>query len=102
MALQRRREIGVRMAVGATARHVIELIVSQGLRLTAVGVAIGLVAAMAIAGLLRSLLFGVQPFDVPTMAGVATGMLLVGIVACLVPAWRASHLDPNDVLRADA
>lgn len=90
------------MAIGATARQVIELVVSQGLRLAAVGVVIGVAAAMAITGSLRSLLFGVQPFDVPTMAVVATGMLLVGALACLIPAWRAAHVDPSDVLRADA
>ena len=73
----------------------------QGLVLTAVGVAVGLAAALGLSRLLASLLFGVQPTDGPTLVGVTATIVVVAAIACALPAWRASRLDPNVVLRDD-
>jgi putative ABC transport system permease protein len=99
--LERRREIGVRMALGADRTSVVRMIVRQTLLLTAVGVAIGLAGALAATEVLASLLFSVTPTDATTFA-IGVGMLLTAaIVASLVPARRASRLDPVAVLRAE-
>ena len=72
----------------------------EGLLLTGLGVVVGLAGAFGLNRLVASLLFGVRPTDVRTAAGVAATMIIVAAVACLLPAWRASRLDPNAVLRA--
>ena len=97
---ERRREIGIRMALGADRSSVLADVMREGLALAAVGVAVGLAGAFGLNRLIASLLFGVQPTDVSTAVGVAATMILVAVVACLLPAWRASHLDPTAVLRA--
>jgi predicted permease len=97
---ERRREIGIRMALGANRSGVLAHVMREGLLLTGAGVVIGLGGAFALNRLIASLLFGVQPTDVPTAAGVAATMIIVAAVACLMPAWRASRLDPSAVLRA--
>jgi ABC-type antimicrobial peptide transport system permease subunit len=71
----------------------------QGLLLAGVGVAVGLAAALAANRLTRSLLFGVEPTDVPTLAAVTSTIVLAGALACRLPAWRASRLDPMTALR---
>jgi ABC-type antimicrobial peptide transport system permease subunit len=76
-------------------------IMRQGLLLTAVGLVVGLAGALGLNRLIASLLFGVQPTDATTMIGVVATISLVAAVACWVPAWRASRLDPNVVLRED-
>src|SRR5499426_3878553 len=96
---ERRREIGIRVAIGATRSHVLTQIMKQGLQVTAIGVAIGLAGALAVNRLIASLLFGVQPTDTVTIAFVIATITAVAVVASWLPAWRASRLDPNVVLR---
>ena len=97
---ERRREIGIRMALGANRSSVLAGVMREGLLLTTIGVVCGLAGALGLNRLIASLLFGVRPTDTPTVAGVAATMIIVAAVACLLPAWRASRLDPNVVLRA--
>ena len=97
---ERRSEIAIRMALGANRSSVLAQVMREGLVLTSVGVGVGLAGAFALNRLIASLLFGVRPTDVSTVAGVAATMILVAAMACLLPAWRASRLDPSAVLRA--
>src|SRR5213596_3839453 len=99
MATERRREIGIRIALGAARSSVVALVMKQGLQLTAIGVTIGLAGALALNRLIASLLFGVQPTDTVTIAFVIATITAVAVVASWLPAWRASRLDPNVVLR---
>ena len=101
MVAERRREIGIRLALGADHSRVMGQIMKQGLILTAVGVIAGLAGAFGLNRLIASMLFGVQPTDTTTMVAVVATITLVAAVACWVPAWRASRLDPNVVLRED-
>jgi putative ABC transport system permease protein len=101
MVTERRREIGVRMALGASRSSVIQLVMKQGVQATAVGVMAGLAGAFAVNRLIASLLFGVGPSDTTTMVAVVATVSTVAALACWLPAWRASRLDPNVVLRAD-
>jgi putative ABC transport system permease protein len=99
--VQRRQEIGVRLALGATAHEVRTLVLREALRLVLPGALLGLAAAAALRRLLASLLFGVEPLDLPTLAAVALGLCAVALVACLVPAASAAHTDPLTVLREE-
>jgi putative ABC transport system permease protein len=101
MVTERRREIGVRMALGAARSSVIALVMKQGLHATVIGVIVGGASAFGVNQLMASLLFGVQPTDAATTAGVVATITTVAAIACWLPAWRASRLDPNVVLRAD-
>ena len=101
MVAERRREIGIRMALGADQGNVLSEVMKQGLTLTTIGIVAGLAGAFGLNRLIASLLFGVQPTDVPTMVGVVATITLVAAVACWLPAWRASRVDPNVVLRDD-
>ncbi|HTQ58946.1 MAG TPA: ABC transporter permease [Candidatus Solibacter sp.] len=96
---QRTHEIGIRMALGAPRRDVFRLVVGQGLKLTGIGIAIGIVAAFGLARLMSSLLYGVSTADLETFAGVATLLALVALLACYVPARRAMQVDPMTALR---
>jgi predicted permease len=96
---QRRREIGVRMAVGAEGRHVRSMVVRQALTLVGAGVAIGLVATRVLTRLLASLLYGVEPTDLATLLSVTASLVLVALVACYLPAHQASKIDPMEALR---
>ena len=96
---QRRREIGVRMALGAGRGQVIGLVVGQGGALVAVGIVLGLLAAAAATRIVDSVLFGVAPADPLTFAAVTAVLLGVGFFACWLPARRAARIDPMDVLR---
>jgi ABC-type antimicrobial peptide transport system permease subunit len=98
---ERRREIGIRLALGADRAGVLTHVMRQGLLLTLIGVFAGLAGALGINRLVASLLFGIQPTDTPTMVGAAATISVVAAVACWLPAWRASRLDPNLVLRDD-
>ena len=98
---ERRREIGIRMALGADQSSVLGQVMKQGLVLTTIGIVVGLVGAFALNRLIASLLFGVQPTDTTTIVAVVATITLVATVACLLPAWRASRVDPNVVLRDD-
>ena len=91
---QRRREIGLRMALGARARDVITDVLGQGMRLALIGVAVGIGLALAATRLLRSLLFGTSPTDAVTYVAVATLLVVVAAGASFIPALRASRVDP--------
>lgn len=99
MVTERRREIGIRVALGATRSDVLTQIMKQGLQVTALGATVGLAGALAVNRLMASLLFGVQPTDTVTIAFVIATITVVAVVASWLPAWRASRLDPNVVLR---
>jgi putative ABC transport system permease protein len=98
---QRVREIGIRMALGASARGVLGSILVEGLRPTFLGIALGLAGAVAIGRALSTLLFGITPYDVVTFVSVAAGVVAVGIVASVLPAYRATRVDPMVALRCD-
>jgi putative ABC transport system permease protein len=98
---ERTHEIGVRMALGADRRHVLGLIVGQGLVTAAAGTALGLAGALALSRSIQGLLFGVRATDPATFAAVIVGLLAVATVACVVPAWRATRLDPTAALRSE-
>lgn len=96
---QRHHEIGIRMALGASARDVLNLVVGQSARLIALGLAAGIVAAFALSGLLSSMLFGVSRGDPMTFAGVVLLLAIVALAAGFAPAYRASKTDPIEALR---
>jgi putative ABC transport system permease protein len=101
MVEERRREIGIRMALGAGRSSVLALIMTDGLLLTTGGIVFGLGGAFALSGLMASLLFGVHPTDLTTTTSVVVSIAVVAAIACWVPAWRASRVNPHTVLRAD-
>jgi putative ABC transport system permease protein len=96
---QRTAEIGVRMAFGAEHGRIFRMMVVQGLRLSAIGIAIGVAAAALLTDAIRTLLVGVQPTDPATFSAIALGFLAIAAVACGVPAFRAARLDPMAALR---
>jgi predicted lysophospholipase L1 biosynthesis ABC-type transport system permease subunit len=98
---QRTREIGVRMALGASAPRVRSMVVRQGLALAGIGAGIGLVAAALLSTAVGSLLYGVSAKDPLTYAGVAASLVAVSVLACWLPARRAAAVDPSLALRAD-
>jgi ABC-type antimicrobial peptide transport system permease subunit len=96
---QSTRELGLRMALGAGAGDLLRLVISRGVRLTTVGVVIGAIAALTLTRLMGNLLYKVSPRD-PLSFGVAfIVMTLVALVACFLPAWRATRIDPARALR---
>ena len=98
---QRTAEIGVRMTFGAEAGTIFRLIVGQGLRLSGVGIVVGLGAALAATRVMASLLVGVKPIDPPTFAAIAVLFVAVAALASWVPAYRAARLDPSEALREE-
>src|SRR5262249_34430109 len=98
---QRTREIGVRMALGATATAVRGQIVSQGAKVVFVGVVIGVAAALASTRLLGTLLYGVKPVDALVFTMMSLLMIGIGALASYMPARRASSVDPIEALRSD-
>jgi len=96
---QELRELGVRMALGARARQIVGLVLAKGLRPVAAGIVVGLVSAFAAARLLESLVYGVSVADLGTYALVAGVLAAVAALACLVPALRATRIDPAEILR---
>jgi predicted permease len=99
--LQRRREMGVRAALGATRSNLVRLVIREGLLVTVAGLALGLVAAALLTRLMSGLLFGVQPIDAPSFIGAPLVLLMVALLACLLPARRAARVDPAEALRAE-
>jgi putative ABC transport system permease protein len=96
---QRTHEIGIRMALGARTSNVLRLIVGNGLWLAIMGVLLGAAGAFGLTRLMKSLLFGVVPTDVWTFVVVAAGLIAVALVACYLPARRATKIDPLTALR---
>jgi putative ABC transport system permease protein len=93
--------MGVRIALGALSRDVLMLVVKQWMTLTAIGVAIGLIASFALTRLMKTLLFGVSPTDAMTFVLIPLLLAIVALAACLIPARRATKVDPMIALRCE-
>jgi predicted permease len=98
---QRRREFGVRVALGAQRGQIARIVIGEGGRIAAAGVAIGVLGALSTARLLSSLLFDVSPHDPGVLSAVVAGLAVVAMLACIVPARRATRIDATEVLRGD-
>ena len=98
---QRVKEIGVRMAIGATQTDIRQMILREGVSPVLSGTAFGLAAAVAVNHILRSQLVGISPYDPVSMAGAPIALILIAVLACLVPARRALSIDPATALRHD-
>ncbi len=101
LVTERRREIGIRMALGAKREAVLRSVMAYGLKLTSIGLAAGLAVALALTRLMETLLFEVRPTDPATLVSVAAVITFVAIIACLVPAHRATRFDPIAALREE-
>ncbi len=99
MVSERRREIGIRMALGAAQRSVVQMVMGQGIAIAGAGLVLGLAGALALNRVMASLLFGVQPTDPATFAVVSATIVTVAVIACFLPARRAAQVDPMVVLR---
>jgi ABC-type antimicrobial peptide transport system permease subunit len=98
---QRTQEFGLRMALGATPRDVLRLVLGKGVLMAASGLAVGLVLSLAVTRLLAGFLYGVSPFDLLTFVGVPLALMLIALLACYLPARRATKADPMTALRAE-
>jgi predicted permease len=98
---QRQKEIGVRLALGAERRAVMGMVIGQGARLVAVGLAIGLLGSLALTRLVASLLYQSNPYDLQAFAMIPSVLVPAALLACAIPAWRASRVDPIKVLRSE-
>jgi putative ABC transport system permease protein len=99
--IQRRREMGIRLAIGATSSDMIRLIVGQAVGLAAIGVAIGLAGAFALTRVIRALLFNTDPLDAFTFAASAGVLLVIAVLSAYLPARRALRVDPTVAMRAE-
>lgn len=100
LVAQRTGEIGIRMALGAPRGNILRNVLAEGIRPALIGLVIGLAASAVLVRFIRSILYETQPLDPAVFAGVAGVLLLVAIAACILPAWRASRLDPVQAFRA--
>ena len=98
---QRTREIGIRVALGAQSADVIRLLLMQGMKLTVIGIVFGLLGAVAISRLLAAVLIDLSPFDPLAFGGVAVFLSVVALLACYLPARRATKADPLTALRCE-
>jgi putative ABC transport system permease protein len=98
---RRTRELGIRVALGSSRREIVSLVLRQGMRLAAIGLAGGLVAAVALTRLMAGLLYGVRPADPATLAAVALLLGGIALAACYIPARRAMAVDPVVALRCE-
>jgi len=101
LASQRTHEIGIRMAVGATGQQIVRLVLQDGSRLVFLGVAVGLLATLVCSGVVGSFLFGVSVYDPVTLLSVTPVLTGVALLACVIPAWRAAHINPTIALRSE-
>jgi putative ABC transport system permease protein len=99
MVSERTHEIGIRLALGASQKNILRIVIGQGLRLAITGAVVGLICAIVVARLMASLLYGVRPTDLSTFAGVAFLFLGVALLACYLPARRATRVDPLIALK---
>jgi putative ABC transport system permease protein len=98
---RRTHELGIRATLGASRREIVGLVVHQGMRLAAIGLAGGLVAAFALTRFMTGLLYGVRPADPATLAAVALLLGAIALLACYIPARRATAIDPMAALRCE-
>jgi putative ABC transport system permease protein len=96
-----RRELGIRLALGANRGDVQRMVIARGMTLAAAGITLGAAAALAASRALSTMVFGVSTTDAPTFAGVIAGMAAVALLACWIPARRAAATDPAETLRSD-
>jgi predicted permease len=101
LVTQRTNEIGVRIALGAQRQQLLRLVLLDGMKPALIGLGVGLAASVGVVRLIRAMLYGTQPLDPAIFAGASLMLLLVAASACLLPAWRASRLDPIEALRAE-
>ena len=101
LVVQRTHEIGIRMALGAQTRDVLQLVMKQGMLLAGIGAGLGIVAASLLARFLRSLLYGVRPEDPVTLGSVSLMLIFAAILATYIPARRATRVNPIDSLRSE-
>jgi predicted permease len=97
---QRQREMGIRLAIGAPGGNLIRLVLGRGLALTAIGLGLGIAGAVALSSLMESLVWGIEPTDVLTLGAVAAMLSMAALAACFFPAYKASRVDPLQVLRS--
>jgi ABC-type antimicrobial peptide transport system permease subunit len=98
---QRTHEFGVRIALGARIRDVLRQVMGEGVRIVAIGIALGIALALTAGRLVSSLLYGVEPSDPAVLLLVTASLLLVAMLAALLPAWRAARVDPVTALREE-
>jgi len=101
LVAQRTSEIGIRMALGAQREQVLRLMMLDGLRPALIGLTLGLAGSAGLARQIESMLYGTEPFDPAVFAAVSATLLMVAAVACVVPTWRASRLNPMQALRSE-
>ena len=99
--VQRTREIGIRMALGAERKSIFQLIVVNGFTLTALGLVIGIIVSLGLTRFLKSMLVEISPFDPITFLVTSAGLALVALIACYFPAHRATRIHPMDALRCE-